>query len=297
MGPELTGPERSVLRTYEETRDIRKTAATHLLQQRTVREIVRKHEARPAPEVAKGPAGGYIVRLKCDRCGEGFELVSEVEPKPLARRMAQVWKRFCDPCIAILEREDLVAKQAEDRRKWLNESRLPEELRGFQWTDMIAKGRRESAIEACQEWARGEGLSRGIYLTGETGTGKTRLAATAAWERLSRGPLRWISVARLMADLTKGFDSQEHKAAAKLLTGKGPIVLDDFDKVKPSDHGKTTLFTAIDQRVQANVPMIVTSNRRLGELGGIFGDPVMSRLSGHCTQLVMDGPDMRLELQ
>jgi DNA replication protein DnaC len=74
------------------------------------------------------------------------------------------------------------------------------------------------------------------------------------------------------------------------------LVLDDFDKVKPSEFGTQQIFTAIDSRVQAGVPLIVTANLRLGEVVERYGEPIGSRLAGHCTQLVLDGPDRRLEL-
>jgi hypothetical protein len=81
-----------------------------------------------------------------------------------------------------------------------------------------------------------------------------------------------------------------------VLTGSGAIVLDDIDKSNPSEHVRNQLFPAIDQRVEAGAPMIVTANSSIGQLGERLGEAIMSRLAGHCTPLELDGPDRRLSL-
>src|ERR1700733_14074577 len=125
-----------------------------------------------------------------------------------------------------------------------------------------------AAADASRRWADGETL--GLALTGAVGSGKTWLAAAAAWARLQDHPLTWVSVSRMMSQLRSGFGSDEKKAADAIVTGTGSIVLDDLDKVNPTDFGKEILFTAIDARVAEGSSILVTANRPLSTIGDIY---------------------------
>lgn len=146
--------------------------------------------------------------------------------------------------------------------------------------------------DAARRWADGE--IAGLCLTGNVGVGKTWLAAAAAWQRLQTQPLQWVSVARMMSQLRSGFGSEDKAKADRIVSGVGSIVLDDLDKVNPTEYGKEILFAAIDGRVAEGSSVLVTTNKSLSELGKLFGAPVASRLAGYCETVQMVGPDRRM---
>jgi DNA replication protein DnaC len=248
--------------------------------------------------------GEFVVKTTCVECEVEIHspLVDEdgsaVEPSELVVKSALAMRRTCDEC---LDRSEAAARAASKRRvldRLILAARMPASVRGMQFAEMVREGRRGQAVAACQQWALGRSEKPGVYLVGPAGVGKTRLAATAAWARLHwlEQPIRWCSVAQLMGNLNRTFADKERRDALAVLLGNDPLVLDDFDKVNPSDFGRQQIFTAIDSRVLAGVPLLVTANLRLGQIGERFGDPIMSRLAGHCTQFELDGPDRRLEL-
>lgn len=247
--------------------------------------------------------GEYVVKTTCCECEvEIHSPVGADAPSEIVVSAALAFRRMCEDC---LRREEEAREVADRRRRstrLIIDSQMPAALRDMKFVDMIRGGRRDAAIAACERWAHGEFDKRGVYLVGDAGVGKTRLAATAAWAFLLagvrpwRGAIRWCSIAQLMGNLNRTFADKERRKAIEILLGEDPLVLDDFDKVNPTDFGRQQVFTAIDARVQANVPLIVTANLSLDAISEKFGDPVASRLAGHCVQFVLDGPDRRLEL-
>jgi DNA replication protein DnaC len=246
--------------------------------------------------------GEWVVKTACAECEAEIHspMGTDGQPSEIAVKAACSFRRLCEEC---LDREEAARKAAADRKvrdRLIVESKVPAALRGLEFATARTfheSDRNLRAVDACEKWARGEWEKRGLYLVGGAGVGKTYLAATAAWARLLRvEEISWCSVAQLMGNLNRAFGDRERRDALSVLLGDGPLVLDDFDKVKPSEFGTQQIFTAIDSRVQAGVPLIVTANLRLGEVVERYGEPIGSRLAGHCTQLVLDGPDRRLEL-
>jgi DNA replication protein DnaC len=168
-------------------------------------------------------------------------------------------------------------------RRVLN-SGLPTQLRGTEFPD-------GQASEIARKWVAGEFPT--LVLTGPIGVGKTYLAAAATCDFLKSRPISWVSVARMMLQLRASFGDTDRAKALKVLTGSDPIVLDDLDKVNPTEDGRSAIFTAIDTRSEEHAPLLITTNLELTEIGERYGGAVMSRLrSGHVVK--MTGPDRRV---
>jgi DNA replication protein DnaC len=265
-----------------------------------LREVVGELEAEaffdlsdPGCPVAVRPCRGCRAELR-------FPFEGGVRPG-LMRYLALA---ICEGCAA----EELAAEEratgARDHQRRVQDSKIPAALAGVAtWESLIAKGRtpdetlrRGEAIDAAREWASTEKPARGLLIWGDPGTGKTRLAATAAMQRLQRWPLRWVSVGVLMAELDGAWNDDDRKAALKVVTSAGPAVLDDFDKLNPTGRTVSQLFAALDKREQARVPLIVTTNLPPRKLTEKLGDVIVSRLVGMCRVLAYPGPDHRLEI-
>lgn len=182
-------------------------------------------------------------------------------------------------------RKELARKRAEKRDLRIRNSSLPEALRGIEFPE-------GHVGDAARRWADGE--IAGLCLEGPVGVGKTWTAAAACWAKLQREACQWVPVARLMTQMRAGFEDESRKLATRSILRANAVVLDDLDKVTPTDYGKEIIFAAIDGRVEAGQPLLVTTNLTPSEIGQRFGDAVMSRLAGYCTTVRMKGVDRRV---
>jgi DNA replication protein DnaC len=205
----------------------------------------------------------------------------------------------CPPCAERLEAEEAAAEQREqDRQAHVRldtRSSIPQALRR-DLSSLEVTPRNAQALDAARAWSLGE--LPGLLLTGPVGTGKTSIAAAAAWERNLRYGVVWTSVPVMLAKALAAFDDEDRAEAMRAITGVGSLVLDDLDKVKPSEWAATQLFAAIDSRYAQGAPLLVTTNLTLDQLadklGVDFGDAIASRLAEYCRTVVIDGPDRRL---
>jgi DNA replication protein DnaC len=191
-------------------------------------------------------------------------------------------KRDCPACAA----HERLARESR-RADRIQRSGLPAKLRTAALLTYPA-----SLTDAATRWAEGE--TKGLCLTGPVGVGKTCLAAWATEKRLQNYPVKWVSVSRLMTQLRSGFGSEMKTEADKIVAGTGAIVLDDLDKVNPTDFGKEVILAAVEGRYQAGSPLLVTTNHELSQLKDKLGAPVASRLAEYCQVIRMSGEDRRL---
>lgn len=253
-----------------------------------VADAVDRREVLPVRTVP----GGWEVDTSCHRCGADVVLFSDVEPKPPGLGFARFV--LCRTCNDADERAEADARDEEAHAKRVRESLLPHALQGMRFDFLDRdRGDRVKAIEAAEAWATAI-EPRGLCLFGDTGVGKTRIAATAAWLRLRRFPVRWVSVPVLMAQVGAGFSDEGRREAVATIAGNGPLVLDDLDKVNPSEWSKQQLFAAIDTRVASGAPLFITTNLPPSQLGERFGQPIVSRIVGSCDVLSLHGEDRRL---
>jgi DNA replication protein DnaC len=229
--------------------------------------------------------------FKCLGCGKPNGITDA--PNMMAARLAKLIR--CPDCAAKAEREEQDhqhERQAEHLR--LRLLTLPRELRDVRAAKSPAP---RSAVDAAWKWA---GQGGGLMLVGPVGTGKTYLAAAAVRHMMRDRDVTWQSVPSMLTLAVAAFDDEGRKQAVRAITGRSALVLDDLDKMKPSEWTAAQLYAAIDNRVTSGAPLLVTANKTPAQLashvGGEFGKAIASRLAGYCHVVECDGSDVRLRV-
>ncbi len=247
--------------------------------------------------------GAVVTTRPCRGCGAGVVLRWPGGVRPGLMRLFT--SMTCESCAA---EEDAAEERAALERTMsvrVREACLPASLAAdVSWESMLPDAgdptsttHRSTAIRVAQEWAQRKRPKKGLLIYGPAGSGKTRLAATAAMARLAHSAIRWVSVGVLMANLEASWGDRDRQEALAVLTGAGAVVLDDFDKVNAaSDRVRAQLFTALQRREESGESLVVTTNLPPSKLEGAFGDPIASRLTGLCVMLPFPGPDRRISM-
>lgn len=167
---------------------------------------------------------------------------------------------------------------------------------------------REDANNAnAVKWARvsiAEGA--GLYLYGCSGCGKTFLAALIAQELLKTGKtVIFCDVPSLLESLKATFDGDTRieELMSKLATAD-MLIMDDLGAEYPTEWAASRLYMIINQRYNAEKPIIVTSNLNPLEANdklnspknaplGVHGDRIISRLRQMCRIAQIKGGDRR----
>lgn len=204
---------------------------------------------------------------------------------------------FCAECAEELEEEADAPRQGPDPERAVERRRARADVPGLladaRLDDVDRTGERGAVVDACRRWAV-PGGTRGLYLHGEVGTGKSTLAAAAAAAMCEHREVRWTSSPALMVRLTADFGSTEREGAMKALLSHHPLVLDDLGHERRNETARSVLFSAIDERLVRGVPVLITSNFTPSQLGDFYGAWLASRLVGACDPYRVLGPDRRL---
>ena len=151
--------------------------------------------------------------------------------------------------------------------------------------------------------------NEGLYLYGNAGCGKTLLAAIIAQELLKRGKSVIFGDVPSLLDALKGtFDKDSESRLEDLmatLSGADWLVLDDLGTETPTEWAVERLYTIINARYNAGLPIIVTSNfdtekvayrlnRPKNAPEGVSGNRIVSRLRQMCKVAQISGGDRRI---
>lgn len=153
------------------------------------------------------------------------------------------------------------------------------------------------AIAAAREWLEKD--SGDLYLFGEVGVGKTRLACSLLNDRFTAGArtATFVRVPYLMLLQLQGIDDPAKKAEANGILDRcleaEVLCLDDVAGAEnASDFSRRVMVTLYDQRLDRGLRTIWTSNLSLRALAQFYGDDRLpSRIAGACGEVIEIGGD------
>lgn len=102
----------------------------------------------------------------------------------------------------------------------------------------------------------------------------------------------WIDSQRPNGNKSQSTDEELRRIERAYL-----LIIDDilpFDMDKPSEFYKERVNSLANDRNNRILPTIITSNRKLSEIGKLLGDPTMDRIKEMCHVMHIEGRNWRL---
>jgi DNA replication protein DnaC len=219
----------------------------------------------------------------------------------------------CDGSGWILGPEDM-ARPCECREQRLARARtrgvasvIPPRFRGVSFerppvSDMARDLRTKSAVAQVRDYLEhlDERLAagRGLWIFGDTGTGKTTLAMLVSKAALEAGrSVAIYSLPKLLARIRRTYDTEpggdSYLSFFERLTSVDLLHIDDLGAEKRSDWVLEQLYALINERYEGERSIIVTTNLALEQLEEQIGPRTVSRLSETCSPIPLFGSDNR----
>ena len=139
---------------------------------------------------------------------------------------------------------------------------------------------------------------RGLWLFGDTGTGKTTLAMLISKAALEAGKTVAIySLPKLLARIRRTYDSEpggdSYLSFFERLTSVDLLHIDDLGAEKRSDWVLEQLYALVNERYEAQRSILITTNLPHPELEEQIGSRRVSRLTQICDEVEVRGEDRR----
>jgi DNA replication protein DnaC len=139
---------------------------------------------------------------------------------------------------------------------------------------------------------------RGLWLFGDTGTGKTTLAMLISKAALETGKTVAIySLPKLLARIRRTYDSEpggdSYLSFFERLTSVDLLHIDDLGAEKRSDWVLEQLYALVNERYEAQRSILITTNLPHPELEEQIGSRTVSRLTQICDEVEVRGDDRR----
>ena len=167
-------------------------------------------------------------------------------------------------------------------------------------SDMARDPRSRAVVSAVRDYTENlaDNLTegRGLWLSGDVGTGKTTLAMLVSKLAVEAGRTVAIySLPRLLARIRRTYDAQDESYSGffERLTSVDLLQIDDLGAEKQSEWVLEQLYSIVDERYVTERSILVTTNLPFEKLSEQVGERTVSRIAEMCEQLPLFGDDRR----
>ncbi len=153
-----------------------------------------------------------------------------------------------------------------------------------------------SICDACRDFAADPRY--GLVLIGDTGTGKTHLAAAVTRAIAQKGVRRFYfrSTLDIIREIKDSYNEDSRFTELELTkkySNADFLVIDDLGSEKHTEWSAQTLYSLIEDRIKEAKPTVITTNLSLGTIADQISKRVASRLARY-TVIKITMPDYRM---
>ena len=166
--------------------------------------------------------------------------------------------------------------------------KIPPRYETAEWKDVPE--RIQVAVDAIRD------TRKGIYLHGESGTGKTHIAYAIAKhvEDDLHLKVKIYNSPNLFALIRDSMDGEYRGFMRDLLDYRGLLIIDDVGAEKPTEWVFEQFYRLVNTRYEQKLPVIFTSNLSLQNLAEKLDGRIPSRIVEMCEVIELGGDDRRL---
>jgi DNA replication protein DnaC len=182
---------------------------------------------------------------------------------------------------------------------------IPARYRGVSFDRPPVTEINRDVVNAVRDWVDSMEVNlaegHGLWLMGDTGTGKTTLAMLVSKVATKRGKSVAIySLPKLLARIRATFDAapgeESYAEFFERLCDVDLLHIDDLGAEKQTEWVLEQLYALINERYEREKPIVVTTNLSHDQLEAQIGERSVSRLVEICGEaLPLMGDDARLE--
>lgn len=232
--------------------------------------------------------------LHCDICGEKTQTrITIFDSERVVR------------CICRCTREEM-EREEKERQRQARQLRIQKmRIQGFDkaemqgWTFENDDGALPKISRAakmyCDRFEQLKLSGKGLIFYGNVGSGKTYTAACIANELISKGvPVLMTNFSRIINRIQASFEGRQEYIDS--LNAFDLLIIDDLAAERNTEFMNETVYTIIDSRYRAGLPLIVTTNISLNEMTNaveLSRQRIYSRILERCHPIAVNGTDRR----
>lgn len=140
-----------------------------------------------------------------------------------------------------------------------------------------------------------KGISKGMFINGPTGTGKTFILHALKNRlidiRLKAKVHNWVELLlELRQRASEGYLREEIGQLCD-----GILMIDDLGAEKRSEWSQEIIYTLVNRCYEYEVPLFVATNLTHEQFQEVYGDRIYSRLIEMCEKVELSGEDKRFK--